>query len=224
MRQSIAFAFTVLLTVSTARAELIETTPTLPPPSGIYGVHSTTCLLAGCIVESDIGNLVITSSQIVGGDQLVIANGTLDAAVFQNNSGVPGAPIGSLTLSGTLSITYVGRAAPDLLGSFPAMLTSLDFMGVFNSHILISQLTPGKTSSGLTTITQVPGQNLFLVDSFFDVNAGLTLDGGPFMPQPERHVVLEGTVPEPETIGLILPLLAIIAAVARASRPALRPH
>jgi hypothetical protein len=197
----------LLLAGSGARAEVLESTPTLPPPSGIYGVHATVCLLAGCIVESDIDSLVITSSQIVGGNQLVTATGSLEADVFQNNAGVPGAPIGSVILSGTLSITYVGRSSDTELGTFPSILTSFDFTGSFNSHTLVSQLSPGQTSTGATTITKVPGEQPFLVDSFFDVFAGLSLDGGVFMPQPERNVTLESAVPEPGSIGLALPVL-----------------
>jgi hypothetical protein len=160
-----AFRFTILIGTWSALAAVIETTPTLPPPSGF--VHATACLLAGCIIESDLGNIAITSSQIVGGNQLIVATGSGNANVFQNNGGVPGAPLGVLTLSGTLSITYVGRSTDTLLGSFPSLLTSFDFMGTFNWHTLVTRLTPGQTSQGLTTITQIPEQKLYLVDSFF---------------------------------------------------------
>src|SRR5689334_1158174 len=102
-----------LLTTSSAAAGVIQSNTILPPANGAYGLHATACLLAGCIVESDIGNLVPTSSVIVGSNQLVTANGSLSAAVFQNVNGAPGSPIGTFMMSGTLSITYLGRASQD---------------------------------------------------------------------------------------------------------------
>jgi hypothetical protein len=165
-------------------------------------------------VENDLTNLVVTTSQIVAGNQFVTVTGTTDADVFQNNGGVPGAPIGSLILSGTLSITYVGRSSDTQLGSFPSIMNSFDFTGVFNSHTIVTRLTPGQTSTGVTTISEVPVEQAFLVDSFFDVFAGVSVDGGPFMPQPERHAVLESPVPEPANIGLALPCLVAFAALA----------
>ena len=209
-----SLALILLSAGSIARAEVLESTPTLPPPSGIYGVHATLCLLAGCIVENDLGNLVVRTSQIVAGDQFVTATGTTDADVFQNNGGVPGAPIGSLILSGTLSITYVGRSSDTQLGSFPSILTSFDFMGLFNSHTIVTRLMPGQTSNGVTTISKVAGEQAFLVDGFFDVFAGVSVDGGPFMPQPERHAVLESPVPEPANIRLALPCVVGFGAFA----------
>jgi hypothetical protein len=207
-------ALILLFPGSIARAEVLESTPTLPPPSGIYGVHATLCLLAGCIVENDIGNLVVTSSQIVAGNQFVMATSTTDADVFQNNGGVPGGPIGSLMLVGTVSITYVGRSSDTQLGSFPSILTSFDFMGSFNSHTILTRLTPGQISTGVTTISKVAGAQAFLVDSFFDVFAGVSVDGGPFIPQPKRNAVLESPVPEPANIGLALPCVIGFAALA----------
>jgi hypothetical protein len=120
---------------------------------------------------------------------LVTADGSLSAAVFQNVGGVPGSPIGTFMMFGTLSITYVGRSSMTELGTFTALLTSFNFMGSFNSHTLQTQLNFSQGgNTGTTTITKVSGGPGFLVDSFFDVFAELSLDGGPFMTQPERHL------------------------------------
>jgi hypothetical protein len=208
-----------LLAVSSASAGVIQNDPTLPPTNGAYGLHATACLLAGCIVESDIDNLVPISSLIVGGDQLVTASGSLSAAVFQNQGGVPGPPIGTFMMSGTLSITYVGRSSQTELGTFTTLLTSFDFMGSFNSHTVQSQLNFAQGgNTGITTISKIQGADGFLVDSFFDVFAELSVDGGPFTPQPERHLALESTVPEAGNAVLILLGLAGFAAVAWKTR------
>jgi len=122
-------------------------------------------------------------------------------------------------MSGTLSITYLGRASQDALGTFTTLLTSFDFMGSFNSHTLQTRLnlTQGG-NSGITTIVQVAGSGDFLVDSFFDVFAELSLDGAPFTPQPERHLNLESTVPEAGSAGLTLLGFVGFAAVAWKTR------
>jgi hypothetical protein len=76
-------------------------------------------------------------------------------------------------------------------------------------------LTPGG-NSGITTVTDVsvPMIQQFMVDSFFDVFAELSLDGGPFIPQPERHITLASPVPEPGSAGLALISMSGIAAAA----------
>jgi len=81
-----SLALILLSAGSIARAEVLESTPTLPPPSGIYGVHATLCLLAGCIVENDLGNLVVRTSQIVAGDQFVTATGTTTRMSFRTTA------------------------------------------------------------------------------------------------------------------------------------------
>jgi hypothetical protein len=116
---------------------------------------------------------------------------------------------------GTLSITYVGRSDVGELGTFTTLLTSFDFMGSFNSHTVQAQLNLGQGgNTGITTVSKVQGADGFLVDSFFDVFAELSVDGGPFTPQPERHLTLESTVPEAGSAGLILLGLVGFAAVA----------
>jgi hypothetical protein len=192
----------LLFTGVSANGSVLQGTPSLPPTTGAYGLHATVCLLGGCIVESDVGNLTPTSSVFTGGNQMITATGVLNAQVFDNVGGTPGAFIGNLTLTGDLAITYVGRTSNTQIGSFTSLLTAFDFSGSFNSHTIQSQLVTGQGgNSGITTIT--PRGQDFVVDSFFDVFPAISLDGGPFVPGPERHVELEAA-PEPGAAGLAL--------------------
>jgi hypothetical protein len=199
-----------------ARAGVLQSTPSLPATSGVFNIQAMSCLLAGCILESNIDSLVRTSSDFVGGNQLVTATGVLTASVFQNNGGVPGAPIGTLELAGTLSFTYLGRSSDIQLGTFISLLTAFDFVGSFNGHTLHSQLNPvpgGNT--GITSVSRPLGVREFLVDSFFDVFAEVSLDGAPFVPQPERTVTFESAVPEAGSAGLTLTGLGALAWITR---------
>lgn len=198
------FAIHLLLIAPNAQATVLQPTAMLPPVNGTYGVNAMSCLLAGCIEEADLGNLMPTSIMFVGGNELVTATGTLDAEVFQNVGGMPGAPIGTFILSGTLSFTYLGRTSDTQLGTFTSLVTSFNFMGTFNSHTIVTQLVTNQGgNTGVTTVAKAPGVDLFAVDSFFDVFAAISVDGGPFMPGPERRLTLENA-PEGGSGGLAL--------------------
>ena len=68
-------------------------------------------------------------------------------------------------------------------------------------------LNPASAILRVTTVDEVPdGQ--FRVDSFFDVFAELSIDGGPFVPGPVRQADL---VPEP---GTFIPAFLGIACAA----------
>jgi MYXO-CTERM domain-containing protein len=212
---------TFLAVCLNAGATVIQSTPTLPPTTGSYGLHATICLLAACITEADIGKLMPTSSQFENGNQQITATGVLFANAFQNNGGVPGAPIGKFTMSGTLSITYLGRNSDTQLGTFQSLLTSFDFSGSFNSHTLDTRLNTSQGgNSGSTTVSAFGDK--FQVDSFFDVFAELSLDHGPFVAGPERHLTLESNVPEPGSAGMALLGFVTLAAVRQFRRRASR--
>ena len=75
-------------------------------------------------------------------------------------------------------------------------------------------LNPASAILRVTTVDEVPdGQ--FRVDSFFDVFAELSIDGGPFVPGPVRQADL---VPEPRTFIPALMGLACAAVSFRRAR------
>jgi hypothetical protein len=198
-----SLALTFVLAAVRANAGVFQTTPGLPPSAGAYSSTATICLPDACIVESDVGSLVPTSSVFFSGNQSITADAVLHAAVFENLGGTPGNPIGSLAMTGSLAITYLGRASDDQLGSFESLLTEFDFTGSFDGHTLRSRSNSSQgPGTGSTMVSQVDTK-LFQVDGFFDVFSELSVDGGPFIPRPPEEWALV-PVPEAGTGGLTL--------------------
>ena len=190
-------ALTVGLTI--AQAGVLEPTATLPPPTGGYTL-ATTCITQVCLENISISGFQDTSDVLSGGNELVNTSAVFFAAVFQNSGGSPGTFLGDVSIAGTADFTFFGRSLSIPLGTFNAQLTSFNFLGTFNGHAFEVMQNPSDASTGQTTINEVsPGQ--YMVTSFFDIFAELSLDGGPFTAGPERIADLTG-VPEPGSTGL----------------------
>jgi hypothetical protein len=185
----------LFLTLPAAYASILQPTATLPPTAGNYSVAGTICFPAACLQNIAIGNFQIVTSVISSGDQLTSSTADLTALGFTNSGGSPGTPLGSVLLSGPIVITYFGRNSPAATGTFNAQITFLDLTGVFAGHTIEAMLNPLNTTVGVTSVTPLSGEQ-FRIDSFFDVFAQLSIDGGPFVPGPVRHADL---VPEPAT-------------------------
>lgn len=183
--------------LTAARADVIEPNATLPPPTGVYTLPLI-CIPAVCVANTRIFGFHNTSDQLVGGNEQVVTTAIFAGDVYQNNVGTPGAFLGALAAPGTLDITYFGRNFTTPLGTFNAEITDFMFAGSLNGHTFESMRNPSQTSSGQTTITQLPGGE-YRVSSFFDVFSELSIDGRPFVPEPERVEVLTGEIPEPGT-------------------------
>ena len=193
-------ALTVGMTV--AHASIIEPTALLPPPAGIYPLPLV-CITPVCLANVSIFGFQIVSDVLAGGNELVATNAVFAAAVYQNNGGSPGAFVGVVSIPGTVDFTYFGRSIAVPLGLFNAQITDFDFAGTFNTHPFEVRQNPLLPSVGQTSITALGqgGLSPYLVDSFFDVFAELSLNNGPFVPGPVRHSDLIAT-PEPGSIGL----------------------
>lgn len=195
-----------------ARADVVQPTATLPPPGGVYTLPFV-CLSAVCLANARVSNFVTTLDLLSGGNELVTATAIFSADIFQNNGGSAGAALGPLSVGGTMNFTYFGRSLSIPLGTFNAQITDFDFAGTFNGRPFEVRQNPLQASTGQTTILAVPNTLTYQVSSFFDVFAELSLDGGPFVPGPERHAPLT-EVPEPGSAGLLLLGLAGIAGIA----------
>ena len=197
--------FVVFLTLPAAHASIVQPTATLPPTAGYYTVAGTICFPAACIQNIAIRNFQAATSVISSGDQLTSSTVSLMALGFMNSGGSPGAPLGSVLLTGPIDITYFGCGSPTAVGTFTSRITSIDFTGMFAGHTIEAMLNPANPTLGVTSVTELGGGK-FRIDSFFDVYARLSIDGGPFVDGPVRHAEL---VPEPGTLllgagGLIL--------------------
>jgi hypothetical protein len=198
-----AFALIALTAgLAVSRADIFQPTAALPPPDGIYNLPLV-CITPVCLVNANIAGFQTTSDILSAGNELVSTNAIFAALIFENNSGSPGAALGSLSIGGTIDFTYFGRSLTIPLGSFNAQITNFDFMGTFNGHPFEVRQNPLMASTGVTTINQVSPGGLYQISSFFDVFAELSLDNGPFVPGPPRHTTLSA-VPEPASGGLAM--------------------
>ena len=199
--------------VPVAQASIIQSTPGLPPTTGGY-TAGTICVLLGpgvCIVGASLSSFTGTKSTFDMSGQAVDSSITLTADVYTDVGGKPGTLIAPVTLAGPIGILYAGRMNDTELGTFTSSLTELDLTGTFHgitTHTIEIMLNPVMTSSGPTTVA--PSGGNYRIDSFFDVFAELSLDGGPFMAGPSRTFTLT-PIPEPGSISLLaLGLVGVI--------------
>lgn len=196
-------ALTTGLTV--AWADVIQSTVTLPPPSGTY-ILGGVCVSAldKCTENALVSGFNITSDTLAGGNELVEADAIYSADVFTNSGGAPGTFLGHLTLSGSADFTYIGRnPSINPLGVFVTELTDFDFTGMLNGNTFEVKKDPSNTSTGSTTIletTFVPPIQ-YTVSGSLSIFAQYSFNGGPFMDAPERMTTLT-TVPEPGSCAL----------------------
>lgn len=204
--------------MTAARADILQPTAELPPPAGVYSLP-VICITAVCLVNANVSGFQTLTDMLVAGNELVSTSAIFAANIFQNNGGSPGAPLGPLSITGTMDFTFFGRSLSIPLGTFNAQITNFDFAGTFNSHPFEVKQNPGMASTGVTTINQVSPGGMYQVSSFFDVFAELSLDNGPFVPGPERHATVGAATPEPGSLGLAgLGLLVLAGITSRARR------
>jgi len=191
-----------------ARAGSIQSDASLPPETGAY-TAATLCVQVGpgiFVVNPALFGFTGTTSMINGMGQAIDSNISFTASIYTDNGGKPGTFLGNLSMGGPIGIFYSGRTSDSQLGTFTSTLTELNLTGMFNGHSIAIMLGI-PPSSGPTTISQDGSE--FLVSSFFDVFAEVSIDGGPFMQGPERTFNL---VPEPSTVSVMALGLAGVAA------------
>ena len=211
-RLSVVAAATLLAAliaiVPQASADIIQSTPSMPPDGGGYSAPMI-CVQLGpgvCVVNPALYGFNGTTRSTDTSGESIDSNILFSADVYTDNNGQPGTFLGLLHLAGPIGIFYAGRTSDSELGTFTASLTELDLTGTFNGHSIEVMLnTP--TSSGPTTITQVVSG--FRVSSFFDVFAEISIDHGAFVAGPERTFTL---TPEPGTVSLMALGLAGVTA------------
>jgi hypothetical protein len=205
----------VAAVVPVAQASIIQPSPSLPPTTGGY-TAGTICVPLGpgvCIVGATLHGFTGTVSTFDISGQAVDSSVTLTADVYTDMGGKPGTLIAPVTLGGPIGILYAGRMNDMELGTFTSSLTELDLTGTFHgitTHTIEIMLNPMMTSMGPTTVA--PSGGNYRIDSFFDVFAELSLDGGPFMAGPSRTFTLTA-IPEPGSISLLA--LGLVGAIGK---------
>jgi len=200
-----------------ARADIIQSTVTLPPPAGAYMVLDA-CVnsVAKCVINASISDLTVISDTQVAGNEVAKVTALYTAVVTTDNGGSPGTPIAPVSLFGTMEFIYVGRdPVINPLGDFTTLVPSFDFTGVFNGN---TQEVMGTGTTGTTSISEIaPG--LYNVSSMLNFTAQFSVNGGPFIPAYANTGTLT-SVPEPGYWQIAAGLLAGVLAIRRRRQPA----
>jgi hypothetical protein len=209
IRLSLLMVLNLAVSQMPVSANVLQPTVILPPPGGQYAV-GVICVPTGCIENASVSNFVVESSMESGGNQLEVVDALYHSAVFTNSGGMPGMFLGLVSVEGTMDITYFNRdTGVNPLGTFNAQITNFDFKGTLGSNTLEVEQNSGIQSTGITTINQVSiSPVIYDVTSTFNINAEISLNGGPFFPAPPVPITLTpAAVPEPSytaLAGLIL--------------------
>ena len=203
-------AFIVSTDSMLCRADVIQSSVTLPPLGGAYTVP-VICVVNGCIVGSTLDNFSIISSTETAGNQVVVINADFSTSVYTNAGGSPGTLVGSVSIQGPATFTYVGRnVLLNPLGTFTTNLSNFDFSASLNGFTTEIRQDPSTPSTGSTTINQASISPVtYDVSSTLTINADLSINGSPFVSLPPVGTTLSpaSAVPEPAysaVAGLLL--------------------
>jgi hypothetical protein len=195
-----------------ARASVISDTPDpLPPGSVLVGTSGG----AGCFPSVGIcaGKGVLSFSNVassldISGQELDFT-GALTVPFFSEMTSLP---LGSVSLSGPVHETILGRTSATELGSWMTQITALDLTGNFDGIPLEATQDTDNASTGQTTIAAAG--NKFAITSFFDIFVDIELSTSPPLTtgRGPLHVELE-PLPEPASLALLLLPFAAIAAL-----------
>ncbi|HLI84999.1 MAG TPA: hypothetical protein VKV17_13840 [Bryobacteraceae bacterium] len=204
--------------INFARADVLQSTTTLPPPAGAYD-FSSICLSSGpdrCLVDPVLHDFSNYSQSEVAGNELVSVDAVYSADVYTNNGGTPGTLLGPIELTGTLGIVYSNRNPSfHALGTFDTQVVNFDLTGTFDGNTFEVIQNPSLSSTGVTTILPADGSDpnrpLYDVSGYLDINGEYSFNGSPFLPGPPRMGTL---TPEPASGALGAAILAVLLSLA----------
>jgi hypothetical protein len=204
---AILTACLIAVLAAPARADIISATATLPLLDIPYepAVGAGCFAVAGLCVEG--GALTLTSlisSNFNAGGQDIVANARYTATLTTLGS----TPIGPVLLTGTVEQEVLGRTFSTQTGSWTTEIVAMSLSGpVLGATLSLSQDT-ANASTGTSSILPAGGEG-FVINSFFDVFADLSLDGPTPLHTGVGPIAL-AAAPAPEPAGLaILALPAV---------------
>jgi len=197
-----------------ARAGVITDSPTLPLLGIPYGSPTGAgCFVAVgvCVTPGTLTQTALVSSQFNLSGQDIVTDATFTATLTT----LANAPLGSITLNGTVEQEVLGRTTSTETGSWTTDLAAVSLSGPVLGHTLTVMLDPSNTSNGITSIEPYAGDGTpkFEIDSFFDVFLDLSLDSTPPLNTSIGPIFVVAGVPEPASLSLLaLPMLALLLA------------
>jgi PEP-CTERM motif len=216
-----------------ARAGVIETSPTFPPiplsfmsptGAGCFDV-AMVCVTPGTFTLTSAVSTFVPATTLLPAVQDIDADATYTGSLTTLPTAMPPSVfLGSFTLTGTVDLQVVGRKSQTDIGSWPAELTGISLSGQLLSFGMLSailDMNPLHPSTGTVSIAPISGgantRGEFLISSFFDIFMDVTLDRPgqpPLMTTIGPIPVVAGT-PEPSTWAMMLIGFAGLAFAAR---------
>lgn len=172
-----ATAAMVMAAITSAQASVISDTPTLPLLNVPHVTNSDACFPTAGVCISDAS--IILTRPVSSFFDAVGQHITTNAHQTATLTNLSHAPIGSVNLFGTVEQEVLGRTFSTGLGSWTTNLISLSLSGSVLGHTLSVVLDPANQPTGEASITSISGPNeqqLFRIESFFDVFSELSLD------------------------------------------------
>lgn len=171
-----ACAAVALAGIGSARADVIESTPTLPLLGVPYTIPGGNCFPTAGFCVAD-GAFTLTSV-VPGGfvqnptdeDITTNATATIDLTTLSH------VPTATVTLTGTIEQHVVGRSNPNDTGTWTADLVAVSLSGTLDTFPLTMGLNPADLAMDTGTTSITSGNNSYSVNSFFDVFAEITYD------------------------------------------------
>jgi hypothetical protein len=199
-----------LAAMAPARADVLESSPTLPLLGDPYTIPGGACFSGAsvCVAGGSFTLTALTSSSASGGTEDFTTNAV--ATIYLT-------PAATVTLTGSIEQEVLGRTGLAESGTWTVDLLSLSLSGSLGGYPLTMTLNPSDPSSGTTLIAPDGGD--FIVNSFFDVFAELTYDGpnGVLTATPSG-IATATNAPEPATLALLAGSLLAMSAVRRLHR------
>lgn len=205
LASTLAGAALWLLAHAGAWASVISSSPTFPvlgvPYSSAAGVGCFSAI-GVCISPGTLTPTALVSSMFIPTGQDIVVNVTYSGLLTDLSN----APMGSVTLAGSMEMIVNGRTFGTETGTWSTDLVAMSLSGSVLGATLDVTLDPQNASTGETSIEPL-ADGTFRVDSFFDVFVQLDLDF--ILPlHTERgpiHVELASlaSAPEPATAPLI---------------------
>ena len=196
-----------------AWAGLVTADPSLPPTDGEYRSPSDYGPeFLGADIQIVVQNIAYQALAVppplltpAGPDEIEMFESTLTGMVNITYLGTPLAPV-PLALEGPSEWIAYNKVG-NVTGIFDVEIISMELFGEATVPLLgpvpiLLRESPTLPSMGQTMITDIGG-GLYHIDSFFDVFAEVSIDGGQTWMAATDSVHIE-LVPEPATLGLLL--------------------
>ena len=189
--------------MGTARASVIESSPSFPPIPLSFSSPTGVGCFPGAMVCVTPGIFTLTSATSTFLPAVQDVEGT---ATFTGSlTTLTDIPLGSFTLSGPVGFEVLGRSSDTMTGTWDTEITSLSLTGqLLHLGTLTAMLDTGpnsQPSTGSLTIEQL-GRDEFRITSFFDVFMDLSLP--PLATGVGPIHVDAVAVPEPTTWAMML--------------------